>query len=147
LDDWDERLGNALKAGLRERRSRIPQRLPRPDRVLSDGKRRLDRGVEGLVRVTRSKITLNRHRLENQAKLLESVSYQRVLDRGFALITTPAGAPVTSVNDLTPGADVTIRLKDGEGAARVAGSGPARAKPKRVKASGGDSDDPQGSLL
>ena len=148
LDDWDERLGNALKAGLRERRSRIPQRLPRPDRVLSDGKRRLGRGVEGLLRVTRSKITLNRHRLENQAKLLESVSYQRVLDRGFALITTPAGAPVTSVNDLTPGADVTIRLKDGEGAARVAGSGPARVKPKRMPKGGASGDDdPQGSLL
>ena len=146
LDDWSERLGNALKAGIRHRRQRLPARLMPPRRALSQASQRLDSTAHNLRRAYSDTLSRQGRSLTHLGQLLESYSYERVLERGFALITTPAGKAVTSVGALSPGDDVNIRLKDGVAAARVAGGGAARKKPKpRKPASGGD--DPQGSLL
>ncbi|MND09243.1 hypothetical protein D3C83_324050 [compost metagenome] len=60
-----------------------------------------------------------------------------------------AGEPMTSVSGAKPGADVTIRFRDGEVGARITGEGaraaPAapRTAPKRKRGT----DDDQGTLL
>ncbi len=59
------------------------------------------------------------HRFNNTAALLDSFSYERVLDRGFALVMDAGGAPVTSALALSPGDDAIIRFGDGEIGARV----------------------------
>ncbi len=146
LDDWSERLGNALKAGIRQRRQRIPARLTPPRRALSEAAKRLDNTSRNLHRAYRDRVTRQGRTLEHLGQLLESYSYERVLERGFALVTTPAGKAITSAGDLAPGDDVNIKLKDGIAAARVAGGAAAQKKPKPRKTVTGD-DDPQGSLL
>lgn len=147
LDDWSERLANGLRAGLKQRRSRMPNRIPRPDRMVTDGKRNLAREVQELKRAADRLLVRKRDRLTTAGKLLDSYSYERVLDRGFALITGADGSPILSAAQLSPGDDVSLRLKDGERAARISG-GSAVPKPSRQsKKTASDGDDPQGSLL
>ncbi|HEY7608053.1 MAG TPA: exodeoxyribonuclease VII large subunit, partial [Alphaproteobacteria bacterium] len=84
--------------------------------------------------------------LAGTAQLLDSLSYQRVLDRGYALVRDAAGEPVTSAAAAKPGADIAIRFRDGEVGARVTSGRAAaapRAAPKRKRGGGDD----QGTLL
>lgn len=59
----------------------------------------------------------SRARLDGLAGRLEAVSYARVLERGFALVTDPRGAPLTSAGAVSPGAALRLRFADGEVAA------------------------------
>ncbi len=59
--------------------------------------------------------------------VLESLSYERVLERGFALVRDAAGEPVTSAAGVRLGERIAIRFRDGERAADIA-DGEAGAK-------------------
>jgi exodeoxyribonuclease VII large subunit len=72
-----------------------------------------------------------------------------VLDRGYALVRDAAGEPVTGAAAAKPGADVTIRFRDGDVGARITGEGaraaPAAPRPAPKRKRG--TDDDQGTLL
>jgi exodeoxyribonuclease VII large subunit len=53
-------------------------------------------------------------RVENLAARLDSVSYEKVLARGFALVTNAKGAAISSASSIAPGAMLKIRFADGE---------------------------------
>lgn len=147
LDDWSERLANGLRTGLMRRQAKVPKRIPRPDRMVTDAKKTLAREVNDMKRAADRLMIRKRERLVTAGKLLDSYSYERVLDRGFALVTDDNGAPILSATQLSPGDNVSLRLKDGERAARISG-GPVAKKPARKsKKTIPESDDPQGSLL
>ena len=55
---------------------------------------------------------------------LEALSYTRVLERGFALVSDPAGHSLTSASAISPGARLRIRLADGEVKATADGGKP-----------------------
>ncbi|MEQ8228100.1 MAG: exodeoxyribonuclease VII large subunit [Rhodospirillales bacterium] len=155
LDDWTDRLANSLGGGLERRRARLTSAaagLTRPDKIIQMEARRLGSEARALKAAGKTAVDQARNRLTQASALLESYSYQRVLDRGFALVTDPSGAPVTSVKGLKTGAALDLRLKDGTRPVTVAGNGPQKAgKPKTAptKAKTGKSggDDPQGTLL
>lgn len=151
LDDWSERLGNGLKTGLMRRRAKVPNRIPKPDRVVADGRKAVEREFLDLKRSTDRLLARRRERLLTAGKLLDSYSYERVLDRGFALVTDASGSPIQSVSQLSPGDDVSLRLKDGERSARISGgavaSKPASKPARKPKKSEPSTDDPQGTLL
>jgi exodeoxyribonuclease VII large subunit len=55
-----------------------------------------------------------RARLEGLAARLESVSYESVLARGYAMVADARGAPLTSASAVRPGMDLRLRFRDGE---------------------------------
>ena len=59
--------------------------------------------------------------LASAAKLLESYSYERVLERGFVLVHDVQGAAVTSAEGARDAGSVALRFRDGEVGARVEG--------------------------
>lgn len=76
-------------------------------------------------------------KLSATARVLESLSYERVLDRGFALVEDDEGAPVSRAAGLVEGDQVAIRFADGARRATVSDgvvspSGSPK-KPKRKK--------------
>ncbi|MGZ0190313.1 MAG: exodeoxyribonuclease VII large subunit [Alphaproteobacteria bacterium] len=146
LDDWSERLSNGLRAGVRQRRARIPTRIPKPDQLIVQARRHLQGETEDLTRAVTVQLAHRKKSLTHVSQLLESFSYERVLDRGFALITSASGEPLTSVKNLKSGDDVNIRLKDGSEAARVIG-GKTAPRPKRKSSPPKGGDDPQGTLI
>ena len=85
--------------------------------------------------------------LAHVSALLESYSYERVLERGFVLVRGPEG-PVTQAEQATPGLEVALQFQGGEQrAARIEGEAPVKAKasPKRPRRKANDGR--QGELL
>jgi exodeoxyribonuclease VII large subunit len=75
--------------------------------------------------------------LKSAGQLLESLSYERVLDRGFALIRDADGEPVMQAAATSAGQAVSIHFSDGDVGAVVGDDGPepGRApKPKKEAA-------------
>ena len=74
---------------------------------------RLDAPLPGRLREARL-------RLEHLSVRLDSVSYEAVLARGFALVTNAKGAPVQKAAEVAPNAALKIRFADGEVSVRAA---------------------------
>ena len=93
--------GQKLLAGLRHGVSGIHNRSGRTMARLTDAP------LRSLLRESRA-------RLDGAAARLESVSPLAVLQRGYALVSDPAGHPLTSAAEVKPGARLRLRFADGE---------------------------------
>jgi len=145
LDDWTERLNQALPA-LVERRAqqlsvlqaklsvgRIQQRLALAAQRLEV--LRLDQAVIRLLRDKEEALRL-------QDKLFETLNYRSVLRRGYALVKRPSGELVFAAAQLAAQDGVVLLFEDGQVEATVGSSAakPAAAKkPPSKPDSGGQS--------
>ena len=111
----------------------VTRRITESDRRLAEQSERLSRGMRGLMVRTAD-------RLERASSLLESFSYRRVLDRGFAVVRAEDGAALTSTAALKPNRPIRLELADGQRGAVVTES----VRPARRKT---PSSDDQGKLL
>ncbi len=176
LDGERERLENAMEGYVALRTERVANagaRLRHPREILgqaasrvADFTARLHPATAGLLarrsenfatldaaqRMRRCALRLaedaQRH-LTHAGQILESLSYQRVLERGFVLARDASGEPVTAAAATAPGMSLLLRFHDGEVPATVTGSsgeGGGAARPVR-KPRKTPSDDDQGSLL
>ena len=111
----------------------VTRRLTETARRLDDQGGRLARGAGGrLAQIS--------DRFERAARLLESYSYRRVLDRGFAVVRTEAGDPISRAADAKANGRLRLEWADGErGAVITEASRPARRRAKP--------EDDQGRLL
>jgi exodeoxyribonuclease VII large subunit len=75
----------------------------------------------------RAALREGRARLEGLAARLESVSYESVLARGYAMVADVRGAPLTSASAVRPGMDLRLRFHDGE----VRGTADKSAEPRQ----------------
>jgi exodeoxyribonuclease VII large subunit len=82
--------------------------------------------------------------LASASQLLESYSYERVLERGFVLVHDAEGAAVTSAEAAREAGHVGLRFHDGEVGARVESDA---ARPSRTKAKPAPPPKSQGRLL
>ena len=73
-----------------------------------------------------SRLREARAHLDGLAARLESVSYTKVLERGFALVTNPSGIALSTAAAIRPGADLRLRFADGEVRAVARGKGDER---------------------
>jgi exodeoxyribonuclease VII large subunit len=167
-------MGNAL-ARAADRTEALGKRLRHPQAVMEQAQKevaglaaRLKVGMDGIIRQeTRHFARLDAAarlrngadraladaaaRLDGCGKLLESLSYRRVLARGYAVVRDAGGKLVLGASGVAPGASIRIEFADGELGATVTGAsdpvGPAAKPPVRRAAKRGGGDDPQGSLL
>ena len=139
-----ERLSDALWSGIDERAQRLDRlahRMGRPSTRLHEGgqgllglQHRLQRGLALTVqaqnnalqhletrmpRAANQFLDLQQHRLERVQARLSSLDPQRVLERGYALLTTPEGGAITQVGQTKLGQQVRARLSDGTLGLRV----------------------------
>ena len=122
LRNWSERLGSSLERGLVARRRDLgvqSSRLRPPIHILSHCRAELLESGRSLNRSILDKIKMCVMRFENVKALLESYSYERVLDRGFALLTDAKARTVASVQHVKKGENINIRLADGSLGAEV----------------------------
>ena len=146
LDDWGERLAGSLQTGIHRRHRRLAEvsgKLTSPKAQLGYGREKLASRAERLNRAAVRLTQAPRRQLEQTARLLDGLSYERVLDRGFALVTDAKGKAVTEASGVAPGDDITVRMKGGDIGARVTGGSSPKPKKKTPK----KNDDAQGSLL
>jgi len=139
FDACEKRLGRALLANTRAHHTqfaRVSSRLnasPIRHRILVCGERigaQHGRAAQAL----RNGILARRRQLEGYDKLLASLSYQSVLQRGFALVRDAEGRAVRSVSTVAAGDRLNVELHDGRidaqaQAVRLGATEPAEGKP------------------
>jgi exodeoxyribonuclease VII large subunit len=76
----------------------------------------------------RAQLRESRARLDGFSARLESVSHEKVLARGYALVFDAAGHPVVTAASVRPAAALRIKFSDGEVRATAAGKGDARQR-------------------
>jgi exodeoxyribonuclease VII large subunit len=102
------------------------------------GKRSADgrKDVDGLARrlggAALRLIEPRRAGLVAAGQLLDSLSYENVLERGFALVRATDGRIIARAAGARPGPAVSRRFADDERAATIDGSKPARETPRRA---------------
>jgi exodeoxyribonuclease VII large subunit len=160
LDTAGERLTNAARGLLRDREQRVQHwaaQIKAPRQVLAEKERQLNREAlalngagERYLRAKRDRFEtvggrLNdgliarpmrdaQQRLTALGDLLESLSFRRVLERGYAVVRDAAGRPVTVAASLSAGDAVTVAFSDGAVGAEITGEAEATPSPKRSKA-------------
>ena len=144
VDDLGERLPRALMASVEKRRGRLAgiaakvtpvlllERLRQAGARLAELKGRAAREVRAILNERAASVA-------SLARMLESLSYERVLARGFAVVRDGAGQPLTKAAAISPGLELSLQFSDGRVAARAAGGSP-------TKRHGGEREE-QGRLL
>ncbi|MBP7065068.1 exodeoxyribonuclease VII large subunit [Ferrovibrio sp.] len=135
FDDLAERLRYALHVGINAQRARMETRFAKLQpgllrRETRDYRRRLDDSLARLRRAVAQRTDLAGRALQQQAKLLESLSYRNVLARGYAVILDENGRAVQSAAALSPGSSIAIELRDGRRNAVVDGEARRRGGAK-----------------
>ena len=157
LDERAERLKGAWTALVKDRQARVDRLfagLPHPRQLLAVKTEQLA-GPAARLEFLRPRLLDERRReLDGLNRVLESVSYKKVLQRGYAVVRGPQGA-ITAPEAVTPGLALELEFATGRAAA-IGGGEPAGAAAPAAKAARpasrkrskkSSSDDPQGSLL
>lgn len=95
------------------------------------------KGLSSRLNPAFSRLVKTRHEaLSSSARILESLSFERILDRGFVLVENDQGQPVARRANLATGDMVALRFADGVSDAQIIGkgsitppSGPKKKKP------------------
>jgi exodeoxyribonuclease VII large subunit len=118
LDELEARLRTALRARLRLAESRLSGARTRlvgrnPAATLADHGRFLGQLQRRLQSAIRASLSARQGRLAACARLLDSVSPLATLDRGYAIVTTPAGAVIQDAGTVAAGTRIRARLARG----------------------------------
>lgn len=97
--------------------ARLADRLPAPSERLGKVSDRLSTASVRLDGLVDQKLATLKQSVSGLDRLLQANSFERVLDRGFALVTSDTGQTVKRAADLSAGANIQIRFAD---AVRVA---------------------------
>ncbi|NQV57123.1 MAG: exodeoxyribonuclease VII large subunit, partial [Rhodospirillales bacterium] len=151
LDERTGRLGRAKDALLGNWAAKVDRHgagLISPAAQIAAKAQLFEEKTRAWARALMRVVDAKQAKTDRLSAILESVSFQRVLDRGFALVTNLKGNPVLSAAGAEPGAAWSIHFHDGKVAATVDGAAGRPPKPKApTKKSKPQSDDDQGSLL
>ena len=137
LDHLDSRLRQSVIGNLNFKGQQFfgaaaklrPQLLERTMKQYDDQLRQIEKQMERNLTIERERAT---DRLAATARLLESLSFRRVLKRGYSIVWDEAGKPISSVSGATEGRAVEIEFKDGKAAAVFSGGG-GGAKTRTVR--------------
>lgn len=148
FDELGDRLPRALKIGVERQAMKLDavNRSLRVETIKTDIKRAMEQvnaGADRMKRAANRGIALKRSDFESPARLLESLSYQSVLERGFAVVRDENGKALSDGKNIKTGATLGIEFRDGKVDA-VAGSKKNKPAPKKKRA---QSAGEQGQLL
>ena len=116
--------------GAASRFSSIAERLGSPSQRLAQVNERLLVCGSQLDNLIARQFDIRTQKLAQNSRLLEANSYQRVLERGFALVTDASGAAIKRSAEVPKGAEIAIQFVDG---ARHASLDSGEAPPKEPK--------------
>lgn len=133
LDLASQRFGGSLSRMISRKRARFDQlsgglRPAALRREIANRQSELQRLSARLAPAIARRLTRAADSLRQQTRVLDSVSYERVLARGFALVTGPDGKLLRAAAAISEGDALKLRFADGEVAA-TAGAGTAPPRP------------------
>lgn len=157
-----DRASDGLRTGLRARLDRALTETARIGAMLNrnllsarfaNGENRVTSAWNRIGERADRIVSERRASLTSLARIMQSVSYQSVLDRGFALVRDEKGALVRRAGDATAGAGGAVQFTDGTRAIVFGDDAPAlkstskKAKPKQAQKPPSKSKPKQGGLF
>jgi exodeoxyribonuclease VII large subunit len=120
LDSLERRARDTVAKAIEERRRTVEshERFLRRAPVVEEYAQRVDEYAEDIDRCVRDLLDDAHTDVEEQARLLESVSPLKVLSRGYSVVESDDGV-VESVEQVEAGDTLTARLSDGDVESRV----------------------------
>lgn len=119
VDDRELRLRRAMRQqliSLRTREADLEQRLMRqsPLRNLPVQHSKVDQLKQSLIRAQHNQLLRHRQRLDASQQLLNSLSYQQTLNRGYAIVRDEQGNILRDARALEPGQTLSTELSAAE---------------------------------
>ncbi|MGN6447777.1 MAG: exodeoxyribonuclease VII large subunit, partial [Brucella intermedia] len=148
-----QRLPRALETFLRERRTTFTHRanrlsaepILRRTKLATNSMEQLDRRRDQAVRLL---IERAKRRGQELERLMRTLSYESVLERGFAVVFDAEGKPIKQAATVSAGDALSIRFRDGDVAVIAdEGGGSEPAKPVQTKKVQSPGSGNQGSLF
>ena len=124
LDFLGERCENLLKGRLQQANSDLESNrrlfeLRQPDREISRYRMKSEQLLQSMQQSARLRLLEKKRFLSGLQKLMQSLSPDSVLNRGFSLTTNEEGEIITEASQLKPGDQLHTKLKKGEILSRV----------------------------
>lgn len=91
--------------------------LKRPELMIEQYIQKLDQLEDFSLRRTQDKISVASARLDALSGMVEALSPLNILEKGYTVLSDESGAMIRSVEQVTEGSKLSLRLKDGEIAA------------------------------
>lgn len=118
LAHWDARLQRAMDRALQRRREQLDRArsspfLQSPLRSIQEKRLLLDYQQQRLVRGMERQVQASRERTGRLAAALEALSPFRVLGRGYSIAQKEDGTVLSSIEQVTAGDGLSLRLADG----------------------------------
>ncbi len=98
---------------------RLRLKLHDPERRLREQKQRLADTEDAMKKAMEQKLTMARHRLELLSGTLHSQSPLAKISNGYGFLTDAKGKRLSSVSQIVPKEEITIRIHDGKIRAKV----------------------------
>jgi exodeoxyribonuclease VII large subunit len=142
LDFAGAKLGSALKANLQDHRRALTKSatLLRPGRIerqiLFERKRTAEM-AQRLGRAQHAQLTAFGRQLESLGRIIESVSYRSVLERGFVLVRGERGIVRRRAEKVVSGERLSLTFVDGDRTAVADGPAAPKSKARTKRTQGG----------
>lgn len=138
FDDLSDRLPRALRVNVERRAIRLDgiKRMLRPEMIVADVKRGQEKtnlAAERLNRAIDNNISQKTNDYENASRLLQSLSYHNVLERGFAVIRDEQGKAFSDGKNIKKGAYLGVEFRDGVVHVMATGGKPHKKTIKKKK--------------
>lgn len=138
FDDLCDRLPRALSFVARSKESQLNRvagalTVNRLNQMLMYQKREWQTLTSRLQPALSRQMNMRSDSLKATSRVLDSLSYERVLDRGFALVEDMSGSPVSRASSLSSGERVALRFADGTRNASIEDGQVGRLAKKPVK--------------
>ena len=108
--------------------ARLGDRLPQPARQLAEAGQRMIAASGRIEAALDRLLAKSEQDISAASRLLSANSFERVLERGFVLVTDQAGQPIKRAAAAPPAAEITLRFADASRQAVL--DGPAGQAPK-----------------
>lgn len=131
LDYLNHKITSTFERSLESRKSRISTlgaRLLHPRARLEEAGRIVSYHGERLTVAGRKLLEKPQQKLEYASRMLESMSFKNVLNRGFVIVRDENGAPITDANDTKVTQTVRLHFKDDKLVDAVIGRKPGDKK-------------------
>ena len=128
LDDLCDRLPRALSLVTSNKEGQLNKvagglRVARLAQMVEFRERELSSITQRLVPAVERRLENGEQKLQATARMLESLSYERVLDRGFSVVKDASGHIISSAKGLKTGDNVVLQFSDAQSTAQITGAG------------------------
>ena len=142
LDFTGAKLGSALKANLQDHRRALTKsdtllRPVRIERLIALARERTVATATRLARAQNTQMTMFAQRLASLGRIIDSVSYRSVLERGFVLVRGEGGSVRRRADNVVPGETLSLSFADGSRTAVASGPSAPKSKTRAKSTKGG----------